>query len=71
MASNKVTLRTSHEGSVFVLGDVVVTHEGTEFPSKAKADEAIEAARLAGTALFEVSADEATKEPSKTEGGNG
>jgi hypothetical protein len=66
MASNKVTLRTGLEGTTFVIGDVVIDHEGSEFPSKTKADEAIEAARLAGLTLYEVPA----AEPVKTEGGN-
>lgn len=73
MTTNKVTLRTAFEGDVVILNangkdEVRITHEGTEFPSRVKADEAIEAARQAGTRVFEVPV---ADESAKTEGGNG
>jgi hypothetical protein len=65
MASTKVKLRTLFEGDVFIVGDTKVTYEGTEFPTRAKADEALEAAKVSGVKLQEMPADE----PAKTEGG--
>lgn len=71
MASNKVTLRTGFVDNTFVFGDVTVTYEGTEFPSRTKADEALEAAKRSGVQLFEVEPDAAPSATNENKGGNG
>lgn len=70
MAGTKVTLRTAFNDE-FVVGDVTITQEGTELPSRAKADEVLETARQHGVALYEVEpeTDEVAGTPTKkTEG---
>ena len=68
MASTKIVLRTAFN-DVFVVGEgkdeIRITQEGTELPSKAKADEVKEAARRAGITLYEVEQDAA---PAANEG---
>lgn len=57
MASSKVVLRTAF-ADTFVMGkgkdEIRITQEGTELPSKAKADEVMEAARRSGVTLYVV-----------------
>lgn len=69
MASSKVTLRTAFNDR-FTMGEVVVTQEGTEFPSKAKADEAIEVARRSGVTLYVVEDVPAATDDKKTGSGS-
>lgn len=68
MASSKIVLRTAFS-DVFVVGEgkdeIRITQEGTELPSKAKADEVREAARRSGVTLYEVTQDAA---PAANEG---
>lgn len=62
MASTKVILRTAYRDE-FIVGtgkdEIRITQEGTELPSKAKADEVIEAARRSGVTLYQVENDDA------------
>lgn len=67
MASTKVTLRTAFNDQ-FIFGDVVVTQDGTTFPSEAKAAEVWLAAQQAGVTLYEVEAPVGGSAPTKTEG---
>lgn len=53
MASTKVTLRTAFS-DVFRVGDIEITRQGTELPSRKQADEVLEAARASGVELYEV-----------------
>lgn len=66
MASTKVTLRTAFNDT-FRTGDIVITREGTELPSRKQADEVIETARRNGVTLYEVESPSAADEK-KTEG---
>lgn len=68
MAGTKVVLRTAFNDE-FHVGDVVITQEGTELPSRAKADEVLEAARQSGVTLYEVEAKPAAAAEKKNEGG--
>lgn len=68
MAATKVVLRTAFNDR-FVVGDVVITQEGTELPSKAKADEVMETARRSGVTLYEVTPDAPATVETKNEGG--
>lgn len=55
MAGNKTVLRTAHVGDVFRLDDKTeINHEGTEFPSKQAAADAIEVAANNGIQLYVV-----------------
>jgi len=68
MAANKLVLRTAFNDR-FVMGDLEITQEGTEIPSRAKADEVIEVAKRSGVTLYEVSSgDEVKVAESKNEG---
>lgn len=58
MATTKVTLRTAFRDS-FSVGDVTITQDGTELPSRKAADEVLEAARQSGVTLHEVPQDAA------------
>lgn len=69
MPSNKVILRTAFNDT-FVVGagkdEIRITQEGTELPSRAKADEVMLAAQRSGVILYEVTQDAA---PAANEGG--
>lgn len=65
MASTKVVLRTAFNDE-FQVGDLVITQQGTELPSRARADEVMETARRSGVTLYEVEPEAATDK--KTEG---
>jgi H2-forming N5,N10-methylenetetrahydromethanopterin dehydrogenase-like enzyme len=60
MAAAKVVLRTAFNDT-FIVGDLVVTQDGTEVASRKQADDVIETARRAGVTLYEVPADETPK----------
>jgi hypothetical protein len=67
MASRKVILRTAFNDA-FVAGDTVITKQGTELPSRAKADEVMGLAKQSGVTLYEVPADEAATKPNEGSG---
>lgn len=67
MASTKVVLRTAL-ADVFRVGDIEITHEGTELSSRTKADEVMAIAAENGVTLYEV--EQPVPEAPKKEGGN-
>lgn len=66
MAGSKVVLRTAFNDE-FRVGDIVITQQGTELPSRKAADEVLAAAKASRVQLFEVPADA----PVRTDEGSG